>query len=193
MSEILSLGGNNGSNPRNDSIIRLDSALALISQRKAHDSFDRKTCFECGESEQLHGPLMGDTPQSSFQNPPAGSMASRQTTYHSWISRRSLFARLVRDPLVTSASSMPFRRRTVNAWTLGKGRLRETYHRFRGDFIPIQQSEEFFTALFRQDKSVRLLRYAGEGHTISDRANVLEMWKQIEAWLAETMAPRKAP
>ena len=61
------------------------------------------------------------------------------------------------------------------------------------DFIPIQQSEEFFTALFRQDKRVRLLRYAGEGHTISDRANVLDMWQQMERWLAETMAPRKAP
>jgi dipeptidyl aminopeptidase/acylaminoacyl peptidase len=57
------------------------------------------------------------------------------------------------------------------------------------DFIPIQQSEEFFTALFRQDKRVRLLRYAGEGHTISDRANVLHMWKQMESWLAETMKP----
>ena len=61
------------------------------------------------------------------------------------------------------------------------------------DFIPIRQSEEFFRALFRQDKRVRLLRNAGEGHTISDRANVLDMWKQMEAWLPETMAPRKAP
>jgi hypothetical protein len=46
--------------------------------------------------------------------------------------------------------------------------------------------------LFRQDKRVRLLRYAGEGHTISDRANVLDFWQRIEAWLKETMAPRKA-
>ena len=30
------------------------------------------------------------------------------------------------------------------------------------DFIPIQQAEEFFTALYRQDKRVTLLRYAGE-------------------------------
>ena len=60
------------------------------------------------------------------------------------------------------------------------------------DFIPIQQSEEFFTALFRQEKRVRLVRYAGEGHTISDRANVLDMWKQMELWLKETMVPRKS-
>ncbi|HET6980210.1 MAG TPA: prolyl oligopeptidase family serine peptidase [Pyrinomonadaceae bacterium] len=58
------------------------------------------------------------------------------------------------------------------------------------DFIPIQQAEEFFTALYRQDKRVTLLRYAGEGHTIADRANVLDMWQRIEKWLAETMAPR---
>ena len=59
------------------------------------------------------------------------------------------------------------------------------------DFIPIQQSEEFFTALFRQDKRVRLLRYAGEGHTIADRANVLDLWRQVEKWLEETM-PRRS-
>lgn len=59
------------------------------------------------------------------------------------------------------------------------------------DFVPIQQAEEFFTALFRQDKRVRLLRYASEGHTISDRVNVLDLWQQIEAWLKETMVPRK--
>lgn len=59
------------------------------------------------------------------------------------------------------------------------------------DSIPIQQAEEFFTALFRQDKRVTFLRYAGEGHTLSDRANVLDMWQRIEKWLAETMSPRE--
>lgn len=61
------------------------------------------------------------------------------------------------------------------------------------DFIPIQQAEEFFTALFRQDKRVQLLRYAGEGHTISDRANVLDLWRRMEKWLAETMSVRPSP
>lgn len=55
------------------------------------------------------------------------------------------------------------------------------------DFIPIQQAEEFFTALYRQDKRVQLLRYAGEEHTIDARANVLDMWRRFEAWLRETM------
>ena len=56
------------------------------------------------------------------------------------------------------------------------------------DFVPIQQAEEFFTALYRQDKRVQLARYAGEEHTISGRANVLDMWRRFEAWLRETMS-----
>jgi dipeptidyl aminopeptidase/acylaminoacyl peptidase len=55
------------------------------------------------------------------------------------------------------------------------------------DFIPVQQAEEFFTALYRQDKRVQLLRYAGEEHTIGARENVLDMWQRIDAWLRETM------
>jgi dipeptidyl aminopeptidase/acylaminoacyl peptidase len=59
------------------------------------------------------------------------------------------------------------------------------------DFIPIQQDEEFFTALYRQDKRAEFVRYQGEEHTISNRANVLDLWKRVADWLAETMAPRK--
>ncbi len=58
------------------------------------------------------------------------------------------------------------------------------------DFIPIQQDEEFFTALYRQDKRVILVRYQGEGHTIASRANVLDLWSRIADWLKETMKPR---
>jgi dipeptidyl aminopeptidase/acylaminoacyl peptidase len=59
------------------------------------------------------------------------------------------------------------------------------------DFIPIQQGEEFFTALYRQDKRAEFVRYQGEEHTISNRANVLDLWKRVTDWLAETMAPRE--
>jgi dipeptidyl aminopeptidase/acylaminoacyl peptidase len=59
------------------------------------------------------------------------------------------------------------------------------------DFIPIQQDEEFFTALLRQDKRAEFVRYGGEWHTISNRANVLDLWKRVADWLAETMTPRK--
>ncbi len=55
------------------------------------------------------------------------------------------------------------------------------------DFIPVQQAEEMFTALYRQDKRVRLLRYPGEGHTIAARANVIDMWGHIAEWLRDTM------
>lgn len=58
------------------------------------------------------------------------------------------------------------------------------------DFIPIQQDEEFFTALYPQDKRAKFVRYHGEWHTISNRANVLDLWKRIADWLAETMAVR---
>ncbi len=57
------------------------------------------------------------------------------------------------------------------------------------DFIPIQQAEEVFTALYRQDKRVRLVRYAGEEHTITARANVLDLWRRLDDWLRETMPP----
>jgi hypothetical protein len=59
------------------------------------------------------------------------------------------------------------------------------------DFIPIQQDEEFFTVLLRRDKRAEFVRYQGEGHTISSRANVLDLWKRATVWLAATMAPRK--
>jgi dipeptidyl aminopeptidase/acylaminoacyl peptidase len=59
------------------------------------------------------------------------------------------------------------------------------------DFIPIQQDEEFFTMLYRQDKRVALVRYQGEWHTIASRANVLDLWGRIDTWLKETMASRR--
>lgn len=59
------------------------------------------------------------------------------------------------------------------------------------DFIPIQQSEEFYTALYRQDKRATFVRYQGEWHTIASRPNVLDLWQRIETWLAETTATRR--
>jgi dipeptidyl aminopeptidase/acylaminoacyl peptidase len=55
------------------------------------------------------------------------------------------------------------------------------------DFVPIQQAEEYFTALYRQDKRVRLLSYHGEGHGLSTRANVLDVWQRIGEWLDELL------
>lgn len=59
------------------------------------------------------------------------------------------------------------------------------------DFIPIQQAEEFFTALYRQDKRAVFVRYGGEWHTIANRANVLDLWRRMGKWLSETMPARQ--
>ena len=57
------------------------------------------------------------------------------------------------------------------------------------DFVSIEQGEEYFTALYRQGKRAEFVRYVGEWHTISNRENVLDLWKRIEEWLKETMVP----
>jgi len=69
------------------------------------------------------------------------------------------------------------------------GRVRTPLMLIKGeaDFVPLQDAEEFFTALYRQDKRVVLIRYTGEGHTIAARANVLDLWRRFELWLRETM------
>ena len=53
------------------------------------------------------------------------------------------------------------------------------------DFVPIQQGEQFFTALYRQNKRARFVRYWGEGHTVEGPANVRDMWQQIYGWFDE--------
>jgi dipeptidyl aminopeptidase/acylaminoacyl peptidase len=57
------------------------------------------------------------------------------------------------------------------------------------DFVPVQQAEEFFTSLYRQDLRSVFLRYQGEGHGISNRENVLDLWTRLRDWLHETMPP----
>jgi acetyl esterase/lipase len=58
------------------------------------------------------------------------------------------------------------------------------------DFVPVQQSEEYFSALYRQYKRAEFVRYYGEAHTITRQANVLDFWRRIDVWLRETMQPR---
>jgi dipeptidyl aminopeptidase/acylaminoacyl peptidase len=75
---------------------------------------------------------------------------------------------------------------------LGAGKVQTPLMLVHGDldYVPIQQAEEFFTALYRQDKRAVFVRYQGEWHTIANRANVLDLWRRIDEWLSETMAPR---
>ncbi|MBN8731933.1 MAG: S9 family peptidase [Acidobacteria bacterium] len=55
------------------------------------------------------------------------------------------------------------------------------------DYVPIQQGEEFFTALFRQRKAAVFVRYWGEGHSIESPANIRDMWTRISAFLGERL------
>nr|WP_313427332.1 prolyl oligopeptidase family serine peptidase [Brevundimonas diminuta] len=49
------------------------------------------------------------------------------------------------------------------------------------------QAESLFTALWRQNKDVRFVTWWGEGHTVESAANLREMYRQIFAWLEETV------
>ena len=55
--------------------------------------------------------------------------------------------------------------------------------------VPLEQAEEFFTALYRQNKRARFVRYWGEDHTLMSPANVRDMWRQIIAWFDEFLGP----
>jgi dipeptidyl aminopeptidase/acylaminoacyl peptidase len=55
------------------------------------------------------------------------------------------------------------------------------------DYVPIQQGEEFFTALYRRGVRAEFVRYWGEGHTIESPPNILDMWTRIFAWLDEQL------
>jgi dipeptidyl aminopeptidase/acylaminoacyl peptidase len=51
--------------------------------------------------------------------------------------------------------------------------------------VPIEQGEEFFSGLYRQNKRARFVRYWGEGHQLESPANIRDMWKQIYDWFDE--------
>ena len=51
------------------------------------------------------------------------------------------------------------------------------------DYIPIQQGEEFFSALYRQNLRAEFVRYWGEDHLLTSPANIRDMWQRIYTWL----------
>jgi dipeptidyl aminopeptidase/acylaminoacyl peptidase len=57
------------------------------------------------------------------------------------------------------------------------------------DYLGIQQGEEFFTALYRQGKRARFVRYWGEGHVIQSPANVVDMWDRLFDWFDSLLKP----
>jgi dipeptidyl aminopeptidase/acylaminoacyl peptidase len=58
------------------------------------------------------------------------------------------------------------------------------------DFVAIQQGEQFFTALYRQNKRAAFARYWGEGHVLESPANIRDMWDRIFRWFDEFLKPR---
>jgi dipeptidyl aminopeptidase/acylaminoacyl peptidase len=57
------------------------------------------------------------------------------------------------------------------------------------DVVPIQQGEEFYTALQRQNKRVEFARYWGEGHIFNSPANLYDLWMRQYAWFDEFLKP----
>jgi dipeptidyl aminopeptidase/acylaminoacyl peptidase len=55
------------------------------------------------------------------------------------------------------------------------------------DYVGIQQGEEFFTALYRQNKRAQFVRYWGEGHDIQSPVNFRDMWQRIFKWFDECL------
>jgi dipeptidyl aminopeptidase/acylaminoacyl peptidase len=59
------------------------------------------------------------------------------------------------------------------------------------DYVPIEQTEEFFSFLSRQGNRARFVRYWGEGHTLRSPANVADLWRRIFDWFADPATSSK--
>ena len=55
------------------------------------------------------------------------------------------------------------------------------------DFEGIQQSEEYFTGLYRLNKRARFIRYWGDEHSLDSPANIRDLWSRVFEWLDETL------
>jgi dipeptidyl aminopeptidase/acylaminoacyl peptidase len=53
------------------------------------------------------------------------------------------------------------------------------------DAIPMQQGEEFFTALYRLGRPATFVRYWGEGHILGSPANVRDFWRRVGDWFGK--------
>ena len=51
------------------------------------------------------------------------------------------------------------------------------------DAVSITQGEELFTALYREGKRARFVRYWGEEHELASPANIRDVWNRIYEWL----------
>ena len=58
------------------------------------------------------------------------------------------------------------------------------------DYVAMQQGEQFFMSLYRQNKRAQFLRYWGEGHVLEGPANIRDMWQRIYSWFDELLKPK---
>lgn len=58
------------------------------------------------------------------------------------------------------------------------------------DYVAMQQGEQVFTALHRQNKRSAFVRYWGEGHVLQSPANIRDMWKRIFEWFDSFLQSR---
>lgn len=62
------------------------------------------------------------------------------------------------------------------------------------DYVPIQQGEEMFSALYRLGRPAKFVRYWNEGHVIErSRANVEDMWQRVFNWFDKYLCDGKPP
>ena len=57
------------------------------------------------------------------------------------------------------------------------------------DSVAMQQGEQMFTALYRQNKRASFVRYWGEGHVLEGPANIRDMWQRIYKWFDQFLRP----
>ena len=57
------------------------------------------------------------------------------------------------------------------------------------DSVNIDQAEEMFSALARQNKDVQLLTYWGEGHVVISPENLRDLWRRVFQFLNEHLGP----
>jgi dipeptidyl aminopeptidase/acylaminoacyl peptidase len=57
------------------------------------------------------------------------------------------------------------------------------------DMVAMQQGEQVFTALYRQNKRAAFVRYWGEGHVIEGAANIRDLWERIYGWFDQFLRP----
>ncbi|MBS0333317.1 MAG: prolyl oligopeptidase family serine peptidase [Proteobacteria bacterium] len=59
------------------------------------------------------------------------------------------------------------------------------------DGAPIEQADEFYSALDRLGKPARYLRYFGDDHVLYSPANARDSWAEIFGWLQEYLKPSR--